>query len=204
LLSAKRAFDLYKFDAEGLSKTLEKRLGQILRQSAREWLRTMIVYVPVETGMAKSALAPLGAFLRVAVPIEPIRKPYIKRKPPTYGGKPISMPQGRYRSKFTIIDDKTAPGTYQYVFEWSTTVLHYYLAHYYKGYGLPGEFAIHEANMAFWTHFETQIVRAMPDIQKFIRRYKPRGYAQNQQTIVDWKIEHMGDNSRGSGWDTPF
>jgi hypothetical protein len=163
----------------------------------------MLVYVPVETGMAKSALAPLGAFLRVAVPINPTRKPYIKRKPPTYGGKPISMPQGRYRSKFLIIDDKTAPGTYQYAFEWSTTVLHYYMSEYYKGRAIPGEFAIHDANMAFWVHFEAQIVKAMPDIQKFIKKYKPTGYAKHQERISEWRAEHLGDNTGGS-FETPF
>jgi len=52
---------------EAFTKALEVQM----RQASREFLRAVIVRVPVYTGMARGSLVPLGRFLRVAVPINP-------------------------------------------------------------------------------------------------------------------------------------
>lgn len=42
-----------------------------LRQAARAWLRATIQHVPIWTGMSMGSFRPLGAFLRIKIPIKP-------------------------------------------------------------------------------------------------------------------------------------
>lgn len=145
---------------ERLTKTLDRILGQIIREAAREWLRALVVEVPVQTGMAKGALQPLGRFLRVAVPIRPIRKPYYSHL--EGGEQTISF--GAEKTEFVIKDDKSNGGSFIYEFSWSTDVLHYWLSQYYRGKALPGDIAIQKADDAFLQHVQSTIDRRLPAI----------------------------------------
>lgn len=109
------------------TKTMDRELGKIIREAAREWLRAVIKAVPsrggfpVLTGMAKSTLKPLSRFLRVA----------IGSTSPQPGFKSRES-DGEKLSRFKITDDKSNPGSFVYEFEWSNEVLHYYLNEYYE------------------------------------------------------------------------
>ncbi len=54
--------------SDALFKTLETQS----RMAARAWLRAVLLRVPVYTGEARGSLKPLGQFLKVAVPINPV------------------------------------------------------------------------------------------------------------------------------------
>ena len=60
------------------TKTLDENIKIQIRQAAREWLRAIILKVPVWTGTSVGSLKPLGAYLRVSIPIDPkvVRKGY--------------------------------------------------------------------------------------------------------------------------------
>lgn len=108
------------------SATLDKELGRIIREAAREWLRAVLTSVPsrggfpVVTGAAKSTLVPLGRILRVSVPVRPQPD-----KNGYYRGD--RRAEGQREQKFRIVDDNNKGRKYIYSFEWSTTLLHYYL-----------------------------------------------------------------------------
>lgn len=143
---------------ERLNKTLDRVMGQIIREAAREWLRALVVHIPVQTGMAKGALQPLGRFLRVAVPVRPVRKPYYSK---LEGG--ISEPGfGAQKTDFYFRDDKSHPMSFIYEFTWSTDVLHYWLQEFYNGKAIPGEIAMRDAEEAFQLHIVNAINRRLP------------------------------------------
>lgn len=54
------------------TKALFDTLDTQNRQAARAWLRAVLLRVPVFTGQARGSLKPLGQFLKVAVPINPV------------------------------------------------------------------------------------------------------------------------------------
>lgn len=130
-----------KIDHDKALKKVQTILGQVFRQAARAWLRYIIVNVPVQTGMAKGALAPLGRFLRVAVPISPTRKPY---KHKLEGGVLATPQAGADKSEFDFAyDGLTAE------FTWSTDVLHYWLSKYYSGKAIPGDQLLQLSDIVF-------------------------------------------------------
>lgn len=100
---------LLTLDPQRYTKTLDKTMEVQLRQAARAWLRAVIVKVPVWTGMSRGSLIPLGAFLRVKIPITPVAS-----KP---GMGPLA---GSLRSSFNF----TKRGT-SYSFEFDESVAHY-------------------------------------------------------------------------------
>lgn len=63
-------------DLNKYSEYLEKEANIQLRQAVRAWLRVLVEEgtIPVWTGTAKGVFIPLGRFLRIAVPIRPIKK----------------------------------------------------------------------------------------------------------------------------------
>ncbi len=72
MIELKGFFTKLTLDPGRYTKTLDKSMNVQLRQAARAWLRAVILKVPVWTGMSRGSLRPLGAFLRVAVPISPV------------------------------------------------------------------------------------------------------------------------------------
>jgi hypothetical protein len=118
-------FRIIKHKGRKFVVTLDRILGQIIREAAREWLRAVLMSVParggfpVVTGAAKSTLVPLGRVLRVAVPVNPV-------------GKRDRRELGESSQSFKIIDDKIRGNKrYEYSFEWSTDLLHYYINEFY-------------------------------------------------------------------------
>jgi hypothetical protein len=55
-------------DTDKYNKTLDAAMQAQIRQAAREWLRAVILKVPIWTGTSMGSLQPLGAYLKVAVP----------------------------------------------------------------------------------------------------------------------------------------
>lgn len=167
MLQFQEQFDNLQVPVERITKTLDRILGQVIREAARQWLRKMITHVPVETGMAMGALQPLGRFLRVAVPIRSRRKPYFSKLEGA-SSDPVS---GAARSTFVIKDKFSSLQGMVYSFEWSTEVLHYYLRQFYQGRALSGEEAILEAEQAFTNHVVSTIQRRVPQsLQEFIMK----------------------------------
>lgn len=60
------------------TKALEDKLERLIKQAAKEWMRAVILRVPVLTGFAKGSIkfagGDLASFLNVSVPINPISK----------------------------------------------------------------------------------------------------------------------------------
>lgn len=147
------------------TKEMDRIIGQIFREAAREWLRAFLLEgVPVETGMAKAGLQPLGRFLRVAVPISPKRKPYYSK---LEGGRQ-SIGLGHDKSRFFLKDDRTNPLEFVHEFEWSSEILHYYLKEFYNGTSQAGEEAIVSAETAFIAHLEDALVRRLPKLEEYV------------------------------------
>lgn len=111
-------------DAERYTKTLDKIMGQMIREAAREWLRGVLKAVPsrggfpVITGAARSTLVPLGRFLKqVPITVTPV-------------GKWDRRDLGERMQKFEIKDDRSSPMSFLYKFEWSSDLWWYYINEY--------------------------------------------------------------------------
>jgi len=79
-------------DIKRYTKTLDKEMNQQMRQAARAWLRAILPKIPVYTGAARASFRPLGAFLRVHIPLAPI----IPAKMPKAKMPPIATKDGVY------------------------------------------------------------------------------------------------------------
>lgn len=158
MLQFKGGLSRIKFEKKKYLKSLEKAVGEVFRQAIREWLRSVILNVPVKTGHARGSLKPLGAFLRVAVPIKP------------KAGERNKSGTGANQSKFIIIDDKTNPGQGKFVFEWRSDVFHYYLNEFGFVHGPWG--SIEAGEQAFFNYLETNLERRLPDFRLYITTEK--------------------------------
>lgn len=145
-----------KVPVERHTRTLDRILGQTIREAARQWLRTIVPLVPVETGMAKATLQPLGELLRVAVPVSPVRKPYYSKLEKGFQ----SPGTGRLKGK----EFELQSTDFQYSFIWSTKVLHYWLSQYYRGNAIPGEEAIQLGEQAFLQKVQQNLETRIPKI----------------------------------------
>lgn len=162
MIEVQHGFRIMKFNGRRYLKTLDRRLGVIIRQAAREWLRAVLKSVParggfpVVTGAAKSTLVPLGRVLRVAVPVRPV-------------GRKDRREEGENSSKFKIVDDSVGGNKkYVYSFEWSTDLLHYYINEFY-GYIPHAPWNTTEAGEeAFVAYVEDALNRELPDISDHI------------------------------------
>lgn len=167
MLEFKETFNLLAFDQIRFHKTFDRTMSQILRESAREWLRSILKNgVPVETGMAKAAIEPLGRYLNKVsnLKITPTRAPYYTK---LEGG--VQSPEfGRQKSSFRLVDDKSNPLTFIYTFEWETNVLHWWLAEHYSG-SPAGEELLQEAEEAFFDYMSDAIARRLPQYADFLR-----------------------------------
>ena len=167
MLQVSRGLSTINLDSKRFTRTLDRVLGQIIREAARKWLRSILTKgVPVETGMAKGSLAPLGRFLKNVggLGISPTRPPYSNKLDGLH-----TVQRGEELSDFRIRDDKSNPLTFIYDFEWSTSVLHYYQKKYYKGKFLSGEESIPEANAVFDAFIVEALNRRLPNLVDYIR-----------------------------------
>lgn len=167
MLEFSQALKLLEFDQKRHTKTLDRIMGQCIREAAREWLRAWMRRnkPPVETGMARAALKPLGRFLRVAVPISPTRKPYYSK----LEGVMQEPASGEAASYHNIDDDRNHPGRFtEYRFEWATDIHHYYEAAFYRG--IPGEEEIEHAKNDFFNHLNWAIEHRVPKtLREFVK-----------------------------------
>lgn len=142
-------------------------MGQIFREGVRQWLRTFLILgIPVETGAAKAALAPIGRYLnRVAgLAINPKRKPYYSK---LYDA--VQSPSlGELLSTFSIKDDRSNPLGFVYEFNWSTELIHWFQADHYNGKFEPGEDILPVAEDELEQYVLAKIDERLPDISDFI------------------------------------
>lgn len=162
------SWEVLVFDAPRYTKTLDRIIGQIIRESARQWLRSMLTSgIPVETGMAKAALVPLGRFLNNVggLSIAPTRKSYYSK---LEGGRQ-TIGFGEQKQDFKIRDDKSNPLSFLYEFEWSTTIAHFYLEQFYNGTAQSPQVSIIAADNAFERHMFNALEKRLPGLDDFIR-----------------------------------
>lgn len=142
-----------------MHKTLDRVMGQMIREAAREWLRAVLMSVParggfpVWSGAAKSTLVPLGRFLRINVPVHPDTK------------APDRRALGEASQTFHIRDDKSDPMSFVYEFEWSTDLLHYYINEFFGVIpsAMPNGWRTAEAGeRAFLDYLATTLPRRLP------------------------------------------
>jgi hypothetical protein len=103
-------------DIKRYTKTLDKIMGQIMREAAREWLRAVLTSVngdfPVWSGAAKSTLVPLGRFLGKV-------NSYLRVNPKAEA-RQDRRAEGEQKSEYVL----TSSG-FDYIFAWSTTLRHF-------------------------------------------------------------------------------
>jgi hypothetical protein len=157
------------FDKVSYTKTLDRVLGQIIREAARQWLKAVLTSVPerggfpVLTGAAKSTLVPLGRVLRVAVPVRPV---------PAKGRNVVvdRRADGIQSQQFTLTSKN-----FEYEFSWSTDLLHYYLNETFPMLQVkytPWE-SVKQGNAAFITFLEAAIQRRLPNVADYIEIRRP-------------------------------
>lgn len=140
------------------TKTLDKVMDTQLRQGARAWLRAVLVKVPVWTGMSRGSLRPLGAFLRVAVPITP---------KVTRSG--MGPDEGAKRSSFKFGKEGT-----EYFFSFDEQVAHYTINEFFNvspplNLITPGPYGSFEAGAeAFQDYIETELPKRLPRFEEII------------------------------------
>lgn len=69
-------YNVTRLNKRAFTATLEKHIGQVLRQSMRVFLRSIARGLPVWTGRAKMSLAPLAKSLHIAWTVSPVATPY--------------------------------------------------------------------------------------------------------------------------------
>lgn len=157
-------FDIVELDIQRFNKTLDRVMGQIIREAAREWLRAILVSVParggfpVLTGAAKSTLAPVGRLLRVAVPISPV--------------KGDRRAEGEASTTLKIVDDRNNGGSFNYSFEWSTSLLHYYINEFYAYIPHAPWNTLEAGEAAFTAYVENALATRLPNVADHIRIIK--------------------------------
>lgn len=149
------------------TKTLDETMQVQLRQAARAWLRAVLVAVPVWTGTARGSLKPLGAYLRVAVPISPIA--FRRGKGPEIGAG---------QSSFTFGTPK--PGLY--TFEFNEQVAHYLInefndvsEHIHLTHPTPWE-SFQRGEEAFQKYVDDVLPGRLPRIEDFISQKQIKIY----------------------------
>lgn len=167
------------FDEKMFTKTLDRVLGQIIREAAREWLRAILKSVPsrggfpVLTGAAKSTLVPLGRFLKQVsglqvTPVNDGRHKFQDRRAEGEASQQffITNVPREGRTKFDGI----------YEFNWSNDILHYYINEYYgiiQSAQPDGWHTLRAGREAFEAYVEEAINRRLPDIGDWIKWRAP-------------------------------
>jgi len=158
MLQIRGELALLDFDMKKYSKTLNETIETQMRQAAREWLRAVIPKVPVWTGTARGTLAPLGRFLRVAVPINPVTT-----------RENMGPDIGASKSSFQFLNDKNL-----HSFVWDNDVLHYLINEYndVSGYihlkhPVPWR-SLDAGNQAFDAYINKNLPEKAPKIKDFV------------------------------------
>lgn len=145
-----------RFDRERFSQAFKEAIARQVRQGMRDFLRATMFRVPVYTGMARASLRPLGAFLRVAIPIAPIavRKGY-------------SIAEGERQGAFAVRSDK-----WTYSITLSISVLHYFMNEFFHS-DLPLTHptpwgSTTEGEAAFRRYMQANLRKRLPLIKDFI------------------------------------
>ena len=99
-------------DIDKMSKTVQMRAHQKMRQAARIFLRETIKHIPVWTGEAMGSLAPIAHELHVKIPS-------IKHPEAPFNGFSMGMTQGTSSSPFIKQDD------WKFSFQIGTDVKHF-------------------------------------------------------------------------------
>lgn len=159
MFTIKARFSKLGIDTGRYTKTLDTNMQEQIRQGAREWLRAVILKVPIWTGTSMGSLRPLGAYLRVAVPsnYEVVRKGY----GPSVGK---ALQEFKFDKKDHI-----------YTFSFTEEVPHYLVNEYFnaneQGFHLrnPGPYRSFAAGeKAFINYINTYLVKRVPNLQDFI------------------------------------
>lgn len=162
MLQFKRHLPKLVLDKNAFLDKVDNFMNDTLAEGVRVWLRRFLAEgIPVETGMAKANLIPIGRFLHIAIPINPTRRSYYNKREQS----DMTVEAGQQKSKFLFIADKK---NLEYSFEWETETLHYFLRRYYNGAATPGEFAIEIAGEAFDTYVLNQLAEKFPDMLLFM------------------------------------
>lgn len=143
-------------------------MGQVLRESIRDWLRYILPLVPVDTGMAKASFLPLGRALHniimFGIQINPKREPYYSK----LEGGMQSIDFGIRNQDFEITDDKTEQLRFVYSFRWVTDTLHWFLRQYHSGTSQVGVDVIEAADAIFWQVLVTRLEQRLPEVADYI------------------------------------
>jgi hypothetical protein len=149
-------FTKLSIDPGRFTKTLDKTMEVQLRQAARTWLRAVILRVPVWTGTARGTLRPLGQFLRVSIPISPVK--FKKGFGPDVGAR-------------KSLYDFSKRGT-TYAFEFDQELAYYSLNDFFQ-VNLPlrnptpwGSFKAGEA--AFNKYIATELPKRLPKVEDIL------------------------------------
>jgi hypothetical protein len=145
-----------KFDVAGFRKSVDAAIEKSLRNAAQAWLRAVIPHVPVYTGTARGSLKPLGAFIKVAIPISPVAV-----------RKGMGPDVGASKQEFSFTN--TAG---QHLFSYSTGVQHFITNNYYN-VPLPLRNptpwgAFERGNEAFMKYLREDIPKRIPRVKPYI------------------------------------
>lgn len=161
-----------KLDRGKITKEVERRANKLNKEAAREYVRAVILHVPVYTGMARGSIKlakgrsgeaagySLYQFLKLNIPINPVG--HRPKKNPEAGGK-----QGR----FTFSHYKG-----RYNFTINTSVTHYLINEFMEPNGRPSftkpwhSFAAGEK--AYNDHFKAHAHEVIPRLSDYIVRTK--------------------------------
>lgn len=121
----------FHFNQGGWTKKLEQQGFALMKEGMREWVRAVIVHVPVWSGMARGSVklakgraGPgtglfLHQFLRVVIPINPVADSWRRSKNPEAGGR---------QARWTLTHSKG-----QFRFTYNNDVVHYIINEFYDG-----------------------------------------------------------------------
>lgn len=147
-------------DTARFTETLDENIKTQIRQAAREWLKAVILKVPVWTGTSKASLQPLGAYLKVKVDINPVavRKGY-------------GLSEGRANQEFKFGREGN-----RWYFSFTEEVAHYLVNEYYNANVLqglklktPGPYESFKAGeRAFQQYIDEFLVKRVPNLKDFV------------------------------------
>jgi hypothetical protein len=152
------------------TKVLDRQLQVLVRLAAREWLRAVIIKVPVYTGFALGSVknaegekGNLARFLNVAVPIVPVNKRLHFYYHP--GRKRIVKNEdtGAYFSKYAFVNFNKV-----YRFRFQSDII-YYMINDFFGSDFTGPWNSMDAGKtAFFEYLDANKVRMLPKVSDYL------------------------------------
>lgn len=159
MLETELKLTVLKLDFGKFTKTLFDDIDTQIRQAARAWLRAILLsdLPPVWTGTARGSLKPLGQFLRVSVPINPVA---------TRSGMGPGV--GASQSSFSFERGEISK------FIWETEVLHYKINEFndvshiiHLKHPVPWH-SMEIGKRAFKDYIDTYLKKRIPKISEFL------------------------------------